>query len=88
MATKVTKESLAEKITDFEERKKRGLLSINGRYQLEAYRLLLSLLQPVQLPRGFSVGDNEDDPSYFNDWCYLAKEVQEELTKHGLGWEE
>ncbi len=78
--SKVTKESLEMRIQYMSDRS----LSLNEEYQLEAYRMLLKLLQPVQLPSPFSVGDNEDDPSYFNDWVYEVDEVKEALTEHGL----
>lgn len=84
----VTKASLESKIRRLEmfEQSQDGQLrlSLNEEYQLEAYRMLLKLLQPVQLPSPFSVGDNEDDPSYFNDWVYEVDEVKEALTEHGL----
>lgn len=45
MITKVTKESLSEHIAILEERKAEDLLSINGFYQPEAYKMLLALLE-------------------------------------------
>lgn len=80
--SKVTKESLAQRINALELTAE--WLSINQEYQLDAYRMLLKLLQPVQLPSPFSVGDNEDDPSYFNYWVYEVDKVKESLTEHGL----
>lgn len=51
MTTKVTKESLAEKIKYLESVSKLGL-SMNEEYQLKAYRLLIGLLEyePVHMP--------------------------------------
>ncbi|EBQ9175587.1 hypothetical protein DLF23_22230 [Salmonella enterica subsp. enterica serovar Newport] len=48
MTTKVTKESLAEKINYLESVSKLGL-SLNEEYQLKAYRLLLELMSPEVL---------------------------------------
>lgn len=81
---KVTKESLETRVKILEFEHREYGLSLKEEYQLEAYRMLLKLLQPVQLPSPFSVGDNEDDPSYFNYWVYEVDEVKEALTEHGL----
>lgn len=48
MTTKVTKESLAEKIKYLESVSKLGL-SLNEEYQLNAYRLLLEYMDNAEL---------------------------------------
>lgn len=82
--SKVTRESLEIRVNILEFEHREYGLSLKEEYQLEAYRMLLKLLQPVQLPSPFSVGDNEDDPSYFNYWVYEVDKVKEALTEHGL----
>ncbi len=79
----ITKDELAAMIAALESQPH---LSLKEEKYLAVCKALNRRMKPVVLPDGFSVGDNEDDPSYFNTWCYDAAEVKAALDERGVEW--
>lgn len=59
--------------------------TIRDLYIVQALELALQVLEavPIELPRHYTVGDNVDDPSYFNDTVIDYHETVELIESQG-----
>lgn len=79
----ITKDELADMIVALESQPH---LSIKEEKYLKVCRELRERMKPVVLPESFSVGDNEDDPDYFNTRCFAVDDVKEALDERGVNY--